>query len=414
MAFLKTYLAPLLLLFIQLFNQGAPAAKSSVPLTKKFPDAFVQAKGNDFVINGHKFRFVGTNAYYLPNYQKIKPEFVEKTLDIFEKAGITVVRTWGFYDGPPQFENDITLQPRPGAYSEENLRYLDQLIAMGKKRGIRFIITLINYWEELGGVPQYNEWDGHPDAGMKHFINDPDTQRWYKNYIKMLLNRTNTVTGVKYKNEPAIFSWEIMNEGRLPDGDPTELRDWYREIAQYIKSIDPNHMVATGEEGQEVKMNSPASPYSVDQYSNTYVLRSGIGSSYILNTAIPEIDYGTAHWYPNGWGFGHKADADLLKAQRAWIYDHAKIAAELGKPFVLGEYGFSGWGDESVLEVYNHLWAYAEKIELDGSLLWQLTTNHIKCYEYGGNICWPGARRDQRLYQEFTVHINNVTNGVSG
>jgi len=365
--------------------------------------AIISAENGDFVADGDVFRFVGSNAYHLPSYEQIDPSLVDETLDTYQEAGVTVIRTWGFYDGPPQYDNDISLQPEPGVYNEADLKHLDNLIAKAKEHNIRVILTLVNYWDALGGISQYNEWDGNGGGGMSHFINDPDTQQWFKDYISMLTNRVNTVTGVAYKNEPAIFSWEIINEGRLPDGDPQELRDWYQDIAQHIKSEDPNHMVSTGEEGFEE--NTP-SEYSEDQYSNTYVLRANMGSSYVMNTAIREIDYGTAHWYPENWGLS----ATEFSAQHAWLSDHAKIAEDLGKPFVMGEWGDdNGWGDSDQEAMYNDFYSHAEQIQLDGSLLWQFTPTSTKCYEFGGNICWPGGRQDETLYNSFIDHIQAIT-----
>jgi len=367
-------------------------------------ESFVTVNNGNFQLENDKFYFVGTNAYYLPNYEKINPDLVDETLDIFEESGVSVIRIWGFYEGNPQYQNDISLQPQPGIYNEAGLRYLDNMIAKAKSRNIRLVIALANYWQELGGMPQYNTWDGNPDGGMAHFISDTDTQDWFKMYIHMLLNRVNTVTKIAYKNEPAIVSWEIMNEARLPNGDPQTLRDWYREIAQFIKQQDSNHLVSTGEEGFEDSVMEEH--YSVSEYSNTYVLRAELGTSYLLNTQIPEIDYGTAHWYPQSWGFGNNASENLLKAQRAWLSDHVQIATQTGKPFVLGEYGFTGWGSDRVNSVYKQLWNHAEEIKLNGSLLWQLTIDGTKCYEFGGNICYPGGRRDATMYKNFTSHTS--------
>jgi hypothetical protein len=44
---------------------------------------------------------------------------------------------------------------------------------------------------------------------------------------------------------------------------------------------------------------------------------------------------------------------------------------------------------------------------LDGSLLWQLTSDYTKCTEYGGNICWPAGREDTELFLAFMNHINH-------
>ncbi|MEX2351375.1 MAG: cellulase family glycosylhydrolase [Balneolaceae bacterium] len=373
---------------------------------------FVHIQNGEFALDGNEFRFAGTNAYYLPNYNKIDPSVVETTFNTFKAAGITVVRMWAFYDGYDCGYSSIdadenVIQTSPGNYNEEALQDLDFVIARGKQQNIRFILPFINYWDELGGICQYNIWAGatDPSTNMDFFLSNEDTQLWYRQYIHMLLNRVNTFTGVAYKDEPAILSWQIMNEGRYSGQNPEILRDWYRKIAQYIKSIAPKHLVGTGEEGFD---HDTPSDYSIDQYSNSYPLRANEGTSYILNTAIPEIDYGNAHWYPSEYGYGHTITENMLIAQYAWLMDHSKIAKNFKKPFLLGEYGFPGWGDERVAAMYNPLWATAEEIDLNGSLLWQLTSDYTKCTEYGGNICWPAGRADTELFRRFMNHINHV------
>jgi endo-1,4-beta-mannosidase len=228
---------------------------------------------------------------------------------------------------------------------------------------------------------------------------------WFKDYISMLLNRVNTVTGVAYKDEPAIFAWQIMNEGRNKGKHQNILRDWYQGIAKHIKSIDPNHLVSTGEEGFD---EGTPSQYSVDQYSNTYVLRANEGTSYIANTSIPEIDFGSAHWYPGDYGFGTTVNTSFLNAQKAWLNDHKNIAENVGKPFYIGEFGLAGWGDSRVNDMYDALYKHAEEIKLDGNLLWQLIADGTKCWEFGGNICYPCGRADTDLYNKFKQHVTNM------
>lgn len=391
-------------------NEGTETKENQLPSSK----LFVGIKGNQFSIDGNPFYFAGTNAYYLPNYEKVDFRVVNNTFRLFYDSKISVIRMWAFYDGydcgySQHDTNENVIQTAPGVYSEEALKDLDAVVALGKDRGIRFILTLSNYWDELGGICQYNTWAGaeNPSNNMEFFISNPNTQKWYKDYIHMLLNRTNTITGIAYKDEPAIFSWEIMNEARLNGGNPETLRNWYQEIAQYIKSIDNNHLVSTGEEGLE---EDTPDMYSLDQYSNTHILRAGEGSSYILNTQIPEIDYGTAHWYPAKWGFGTEPDESLYNAQHAWIQDHFNIAKNAGKPFILGEYGFPGWGDQRVYDVYQNLWNHVETSDISGTLIWQLTADGVKCYENGGNICWPGGRQDEAIYTSFQNHIKKMNN----
>jgi len=73
----------------------------------------------------------------------------------------------------------------------------------------------------------------------------------YKNYASMIINRVNTITGVKYKDDPTIFAWELANEPHTTDnwdtlhGKPaaSTVRNWVGEMAAFIKGQDPNHMV---------------------------------------------------------------------------------------------------------------------------------------------------------------------------
>ncbi|MGM0505898.1 MAG: cellulase family glycosylhydrolase [Bacteroidota bacterium] len=384
------------------------AGNQSTPVS----NSFVQVQNGDFVIDGNPFRFAGTNAYYLPNYEKLNSAVVDRALDLFRDTEVKVVRMWGFYDGydcgySKDDPSENVIQTAPGEYSEEALQDLDRVIAKGKERGIRFIIPFINYWDQLGGVCQYNTWAGasDPSTNMEFFLSNSQTQEWYKDYISMLLNRVNTVTGIAYKDEPTIMAWQIMNEGRNSGKDPAILRDWYQEIARYIKSIDSNHLISTGEEGFDE--GTPAE-YSADQYSNAYALRANEGTSYKMNTSIPEIDFGNAHWYPTEYGFGMDVDEDMRLAQKAWLEDHQAIAEQQGKPFMIGEFGFPGWSDDRVKTNYRDLYAHAEAIDLDGNLLWQLVADGTKCWEFGGNICHPGGREDTELYNDFRNHVLNM------
>ncbi len=47
-------------------------------------------------------------------------------------------------------------------------------------------------------------------APKELFYTDSNCKQAYRNYVNMLLQRTNTYTGVQYKNDPTIFSFELM------------------------------------------------------------------------------------------------------------------------------------------------------------------------------------------------------------
>ena len=52
------------------------------------------------------------------------------------------------------------------------------------------------------------------------------------------------------RDEPAIMAWELMNEPRCPgDFSASKLQHWIERTGEFLKSVDPNHLVAVGAEG---------------------------------------------------------------------------------------------------------------------------------------------------------------------
>lgn len=64
-------------------------------------------------------------------------------------------------------------------------------------------------------------------------------------------------------------------------------------MAAYVKSIDTNHLVDVGLEGfygesmPEKKQNNPGGV--------------GVGTDFISNNRIPQVDFTTIHIYPDQW-----------------------------------------------------------------------------------------------------------------
>src|SRR5262249_42388534 len=205
---------------------------------------FVSAQGGEFVLNGGPFRFVGTNSYYMPSAATYSKAHVDDTLSLANSLGFTVLRTWGFYDG----SGSGALQPSPGSYNESAFQALDYVLYKADLAGVRLLIALVNYWPDYGGVPQYVQWRA-PGQGNDAFYTNATCKQMYKNYVSHVLNRVNSLNGRPYKTDPTVFAWELANEPRSGDRTGTIVNQWAAEMAAYIKSIDSNHMVGTGEEG---------------------------------------------------------------------------------------------------------------------------------------------------------------------
>ncbi len=46
------------------------------------------------------------------------------------------------------------------------------------------------------------------------FFNDTDSRKLYKNYIKAIVTRENSINGRKYSEDPTLMSWSLLNEPR--------------------------------------------------------------------------------------------------------------------------------------------------------------------------------------------------------
>ena len=149
-------------------------------------------------------------------------------------------------------------------------------------------------------------WYGSPDQNT-FFFTDPRTKNDYKNWVSYVLERVNPITKVRYKDEPSIMAWELMNEG---NAEPIQLRRaWVAEMSAYIKAKDVNHMIGSG---------------------NANIRTSELSS----DLTVPTIDFGTWHGYPKYSGLTtSKFDALIPR--------YCNSAAVFGKPVLLEEFGYA-------------------------------------------------------------------------
>lgn len=64
---------------------------------------------------------------------------------------------------------------------------------------------------------QYAAWIGSDDPDS--FFSSPEARSNYKEFLSFLTNRTNSATGVRYRDDPTIFSYNLMNEPRFSDNN---------------------------------------------------------------------------------------------------------------------------------------------------------------------------------------------------
>jgi mannan endo-1,4-beta-mannosidase len=342
----------IILLILVLVSGCQPESQVDIATPTVFPTStssqkinFITVQDNKFMLNGEPYRFVGTNFWQGMNLGTSGPEGDRERLltelDQMLAIGITNLRIMAASEGPDTepYRMVPTLMIAPGEYNLSVLDGLDFLLAEMDKRNMRAVLVLNNYWQWSGGMAQYVSWSegsnipypgdwGRFMSYSARFYDCTECQDWYQDHIKTLITHTNPYTGQTYRDDPTIFAWELANEPRrYPQA-------WIDETATYIKSLDPNHLVTTGIEGEP--------PGERQDFKQTH--------------AGPNIDYLTVHIWPQNWGWYDPTKPNTYAyaetRARSYLQAHLTIASELGKPLVLEEFGLArDWGSNQ--EIYD-------------------------------------------------------------
>jgi mannan endo-1,4-beta-mannosidase len=275
------FLGVLLLLLIILTMMFRPQTQ------EQNPAHFVIVKGQDFYLQDKQFRSIGINRYNIlthntqgGNQVGCANPFTEAQLDTMfanlQSKGVTTVRFWAF---------------QSFTKSGKDMSRLDYVVAIAEKYNIKLIPVFENHWQDCTEEGEKSkQWytSGYQSAYGSYPLS-------LKQYISAIVPR--------YKDNPTILAWEIINEPR--DVDEQTLYQFAKDISQHIKSVDENHLVSIGMAGA----------YSSDElYERVYNL-----------STIDYIDY---HDYD--------FEQDSLPTPLA---ERMTLAKRLNKPFVIGESG---------------------------------------------------------------------------
>ncbi|TMW94224.1 mannan endo-1,4-beta-mannosidase 7-like [Solanum lycopersicum] len=291
-------------------------------------DDFIKTKGVHFMLNDSPFYANGFNAYWLMLIGS-DPSQRHKVSSVFQDAanhGLTVGRTWAFSDA-----GYSPLQFSPGFYNEIMFQGLDYAIHEAGKNGIKLILSLVNNYNDFGGKNQYVNWaksQGQSLTSDDDFYTNSVVKGYFKNHIKAVVTRINSISGIAYKDDPTIMAWELMNEPRCSsDLSGSTVQNWISEMASYTKSIDSNHLVEAGLEGFYGNSDTQKNP------------NFQVGTDFIANNQIPEIDFATVHSYPDQWLTGQDDEAQLNFLTN-WLKVHIEDSQTiLKKPIIFAEFG---------------------------------------------------------------------------
>jgi mannan endo-1,4-beta-mannosidase len=334
---------------------------SAYPIETRADQGFVSTRGTQFVRDGKPFRVAGANNHYLTFGSAGE---VTRVLDDAVALQVNVMRTFiqpvvGSPDGrgmPTIWDwkskaetsnlgvngvymiywdsarGDMAINDGPSG-----LQRLDFLLGEARKRNLSMIIAFLDFWDYTGGAQQMRAWYGSDD---KHtfFFEDARTKHHYKEFVRHVLNRVNSINGIRYKDDPTIFAWELMNE---PNIRPSSLyRSWVAEMTAYVKSIDPNHLVSSGHANMKEKM---------------------------ADLSIPSVDFGTWHGYP--------LYENITPAQfNSLISEFCAIGRLHSKPVLLEEFGYARSNPDHVAAYRMWLDTLQRNPDCAGWLVWRLVS----------------------------------------
>jgi len=332
---------------------------------------FITREGNKLYDGDKVFRFAGANmpgimlpydfTLFLPERMNLPtPWEQEDAFKTLKQMNAGVLRTWNL----PIRKPNETQKPwhyvlGPGQFNEEAFKVVDSMFALANKYNIRVIFALTaGSGDYLGGMITYAE---HRGKTRDEFYTDPQVKEDYKATVRYVLNRTNTITGVKYRDDKAVLAWQFGNELAFAPAP------WLSEMAAYIKSQAPHQLVAE-------TVHRPGRPMTID----------------------PNIDLVTRHLYP-----------DYPGTENGWIAAIQKEMVILAKqrPLFIGEYG--PYIDNKMFTKDN----VAEKLRdfldcvqhedgIAGSLFWSMYFHHqdggfywhqIMTYPAAWSYHWPSA-----------------------
>jgi len=357
---LRAYVQVVLFAFaIFMSASAAGAQKPKMNLITVAPDV----RGFADRGSGRPYIPFGTN-YYDPHtgwapklWRQFDEGKVREHFRVMNELGVNCARV---------FLTAASFQPTAEKIEQEALAKLDKLIEIAREQNIRLILTGPDHWE---GQPPY--WKPDRFAGE-------DALR--------ALERFWDVVARRYRDEPAIFAWDLLNEPHLPwfieqwrpqwnswlvgkygnresliaawGNNLTEADDWGDVAAPEDKSDPGNPRLRDWQRFREhladewvrrqveaIRRADSTHLVTVGYIQWSYPLvRSGKPGRYAAfnpHNQARWLDFITIHFYPTMGGPFESEENwrnNIEYLQAALAYCHT------GKPVVLGEFGWYGGG----------------------------------------------------------------------
>lgn len=222
----------------------------------------------------------------------------ERWFEAMRKNGANFARIWLVrwnmgLEWTPSDGNGIYLGL--GKYALDNAWRIDELLRIAERNGVYLMLCLgyhgeladrqLYFGEQAWDKNPYNRKNGGPCDKPADFWTNTEARRFYKQRLRYIVAR--------YAHSPNVLAFEFWNEVHAP-------AHWIKEMAQFVRSIDPyGHLLTT-------------------TYGDDAVWQ------------LPEMDFSQTHWYGDG------SQRDCVTTI---VNIHRHHLERYRKPFLLGEFG---------------------------------------------------------------------------
>ncbi len=269
-----------------------------------------------------------------------------------EENGLNFIRMWMAYWW---LELEWNLEKGPfqglGRYSLANAWRLDHIINQAEKKNIKILLTINNHTRLTSWGWPDNPYNIASGGFLRHpweMFTDEMAKEFFRRRMRYIVAR--------WSYSPAIFAWDLWSEIDLTGGYQAErIRNWHREMATYIRKIDPwKHLIST----------------HYCQHPRAHDL-----------AGLPEMDF----IHSNAW----VNVAGLSDSQVEAIAQYYRDFARYQKPVLISEYGGHWAGTQLEImtrDLHTGLWANCMN-PLAGTPLfwwWNLVHQDDLYYHYRG------------------------------
>eukprot|EP00882_Tetradesmus_deserticola_P024752 GHRQ01027069.1.p1 GENE.GHRQ01027069.1~~GHRQ01027069.1.p1 ORF type:complete len:321 (+),score=99.35 GHRQ01027069.1:1022-1984(+) len=128
----------------------------------------------------------------------------------------------------------------------------------------------------------------------------------------------------------ALSSWfrgELWMPANSWCADALALSSWFKEMGDYVRSKDPNHLVSSGSEGFFGEGDAR-------QGKNPRAWASQTGQNFVDDNR--HMDFAVAHAWPDNWQIPNDQQGSFL---RDWLASHLEAAESINMPLLFEEFG---------------------------------------------------------------------------